>query len=96
MANPDIPQETFQFSLDRSLAQDVQTILDRLNLTPTEAITMFYQCTAMAGQLPFSDSQLSRAKALAELQRAAKTRPIDDLNDPAKLQAWLDNPDDDY
>ncbi|GEO70617.1 hypothetical protein [Levilactobacillus acidifarinae] len=96
MANPEIPQETFQFSLDCSLAQDAQTIFDRSNLTPTEAITMFYQCTVMAGQLPFSDSQLSQAKALTDLQRAAKNRPIDDLNDPARRQAWLDNPDYDY
>lgn len=89
-------KKKLQVSIDRELSDEAQTVLDDIGLSPATAITVFYKQLVAQGGLPFELKQSPDQKALLDLQRAAATRPVNDLSNPQKLTEWFDDESQDY
>jgi len=91
MDNVSHSKKKLQINIDRKLTEEAQVVLDDIGLSPATAITAFYKQLVAQGGMPFDLKQTPRQQAILDLQRAAATRPINNLNDQQRLEAWLND-----
>lgn len=76
---------TIHARLDKDLKENVDSILNELGMTPTDAIKLFYKQIELNKGLPFEikvpDKVLAEKKLLNELKEGKKT---------GEEQGWLD------
>lgn len=92
----DESKKKLQINIDRQLSEEAQTVLTDIGLSQTTAITAFYKQLVAQGGMPFALKQTPEQRANLALQQAAATRPIEDLTDKKKLEAWLNDESQDY
>lgn len=76
--------ETIRARVEPELKEEAEAVLERLGMTPTEAITLFYRQVTLQRGLPFSvrlpNAETRRAMNDARTGRNLKTwRSLDDL-----------------
>lgn len=81
-------KKRIQVQVDRNLAQEGDAVLDKLGLTPTTAITMFYKRLVAEDGLPFSTQLTQREKDELAIQRITADWPVEDLDTPEKIKKW--------
>lgn len=86
-------KKRIQVQVNRSLADEGDAILDKLGLTPTTAITMFYKRLVAQGGLPFSTELTQREKDDLKLQELASKIPVENLDTPEKIKKWMEKDD---
>jgi len=76
--------ETIRARLEPALKHEAEAVLDKLGMTPTEAITLFYKQVTLYRGLPFPVRIPNAAtrKALREARGAKSIERFDDV------QAW--------
>lgn len=86
-------KKRIQVQVNRSLANEGNQVLDKLGLTPTTAITMFYKRLVAEGGLPFSTELTKREKDELAIQRLTKDLPVKKLDTPEKIKKWAEKDD---
>lgn len=86
-------KKRIQAQINRSLADEGDAILERLGMTPTTAITMFYTRLVAKGGLPFSTELTEREKNELAIQQLTADLPITKLDTPEKIKEWADKDD---
>lgn len=86
-------KKRIQVQVNRSLANEGNQVLDKLGLTPTTAITMFYKRLVAEGGLPFSTELTKREKDELAIQRLTKDLPVEKLDTPEKIKKWAEKDD---
>lgn len=85
-------KKNIQVQIDLELSAEAEAIFKQLNLTPTMAITAFYNYVAATGALPF-DKEFKKltARELATLRflRAEKDIPVHEITTEKELDNWL-------
>ncbi|MBO1308028.1 type II toxin-antitoxin system RelB/DinJ family antitoxin [Enterococcus sp. 669A] len=79
-----------QVNIDKSLASDVDIVLDSLGLNPTVLITALYKRVAAKGEIPFSFSLTEEEKADISLMKALDLVPTVHVSTMEELNEWLD------
>lgn len=51
-----------EIELDEGVRKEAQAVFDRLGLSESEAITLFYKRTAATGRLPFGEGKKDETK----------------------------------
>lgn len=82
-------KKRIQVQVNRDLANEGEAVLERLGLTPTIAITMFYKRLVAEGGLPFSTELTQREKDELAIQNITKDWPTEELDTPEKIKEWL-------
>lgn len=82
-----------QVQMDSSLADEGNAILDRLGMTQSSAITMFYTRLVAKGGLPFSTELTEREKNELAIQQLTADLPVTELDTPEKIKEWADKDD---
>lgn len=83
-------KKRIQAQINRSLADEGDVILDRLGMTPTTAITMFYTRLVAQGGLPFPAELTAREKDELAIQKLTADLPVEELNTPEKIKEWAE------
>lgn len=83
-----ILKKRIQVQVNRSLANEGNAILNKLGLTPTTAITMFYKRLVAKGGLPFSTDLTQCEKDELAIQQLTANLPVEDLDTPEKIVKW--------
>lgn len=83
-------KKRIQVQVDSSLAKEGDAVLERLGLTPTTAIVMFYKRLVAEDGLPFSTKLTEREKNELAIQQMTEDWPTEDLDTPQKIKAWMD------
>lgn len=81
-----------QVKINPELSDEAEAIFKQLNLTPTMAITAFYNYVAATGALPFDkDFKELTAGELATLRflRADKDIPVHEITTQKELDNWF-------
>lgn len=86
-------KKRIQAQINRSLADEGDAILNRLGITPTTAITMFYTRLVAQGGLPFSTELTKREKDELAIQKLTADLPVEELNTPEKIKEWVEKDD---
>lgn len=79
-----------QVQVNSSLVKEGDAILDKLGLTPTTAITMFYKRLVATGGLPFPTELTQREKDELKLQELTSNLPVEKLDTPEKIKQWME------
>ncbi|MBO1087220.1 type II toxin-antitoxin system RelB/DinJ family antitoxin [Enterococcus mundtii] len=82
-----------QVNINKSLATDVESILDSLGVNPSIVITALYKRVAARGEIPFDLSLTSKEKAELQLMRVAEesveANPPENSGNHEDLVAWM-------
>lgn len=74
--------------INSELTRRGNAVLNKLGLSPTKVITMFYQRLVAEDALPFSTELTKREKAELEIQKITSKWPVTDLDNPDDLAKW--------
>lgn len=85
-----VTKKRIQVQVNRSLANEGDAILERLGITPTTAITMFYKRLVAENGLPFSTKLTKREENELAIQKMTASWPVEDLDSSEKIKAWID------
>ncbi|WP_122644924.1 type II toxin-antitoxin system RelB/DinJ family antitoxin [Enterococcus mediterraneensis] len=83
-------KKKIQVNIDRSLANDVDAILESLGLNQTTLITALYKRVAAQGEVPFSLALTKEEKINLELMDAIDLIPTQHISTAEELSNWLD------
>lgn len=83
-------KKRIQVQVNKSLADEGDAVLERLGLTPTTAITMFYKRLVAENGLPFSTKLTQREQDELAIQQLTANWPVENLDTPEKIKAWMD------
>jgi len=81
-----------QVQIDLKLSSEAEAIFKQLDLTPTTAITAFYNYVAATGELPFDKNfKKLTARELATMRflRADKDTPVHEITTKKELDNWF-------
>jgi len=85
-------KKKIQVKINPELSNEAEAIFKQLNLTPTMAITAFYNYVAATGELPFDkDFKKLTARELATMRflRADKDTPVHKITTKKELDNWF-------
>lgn len=81
-------KKRIQVQVNSELARRGNAILNKLGLSPTTAITMFYKRLVAEDALPFSTELTKREKAELDIKDITSKWPVTDLDNPDNLVKW--------
>lgn len=74
--------------LEPALKQEAEEVFTKLGLSPTEAITLFYQKTVMGNALPF-DPRTPNDETLAAMQQVRSGKGLSSYSSVEEMRADL-------
>ncbi|BDR56842.1 type II toxin-antitoxin system RelB/DinJ family antitoxin [Xylocopilactobacillus apis] len=86
-------KKRIQIQVDKDLANDTETVLNELGLTPTTAITMFYKRIVANGSLPFKLELTESEKATLHFLKQTEDTPVHKFQNSEEVQKWLEDED---
>ncbi|MCV3740756.1 type II toxin-antitoxin system RelB/DinJ family antitoxin [Lentilactobacillus hilgardii] len=78
-----------QVKLDSRLNSEVSAVLVELGISPTTMITALYKRVAAEGKIPFEFKLTDDEKARLDLAKAVYDLNVPTLTDPAEIQKYL-------
>ncbi|MFD1124155.1 type II toxin-antitoxin system RelB/DinJ family antitoxin [Lentilactobacillus raoultii] len=88
-------KKRIQVQIDKELANDTEQVLDKLGLTPTTAINMFYKRIVATGSLPFQPTLTPGEKATLHFFKQAQDIPVTKFKNAHDVKDWLNDSNED-
>lgn len=83
-------------TVDRQLLAAATSIFAQQQLSMNAAVTGLMAHSVLEQRVPYPTQLTDTEQARLALLLATAQLPVEDLTDPVKLKAWLDDPEQDY
>lgn len=92
-------KKKLQITVDKDVAVQAEEVLNKMGMTPSSAINIFYSQIANTGEFPFKittkeneiNTKIDADRAMSQLlSKMEKENKVEHLDTPDKLRKWVE------